>query len=69
MVLRATAAKASATVPPTPAMNEPIAAMLSAAPARPRRANWWPSTAVMTLDDSPGTLIKTEVIVPPYMPP
>ena len=53
----------------TPARNEPIAEMLSAAPARPFRAIWCPSTAVMTLAASPGTLTSTEVSVPPYMPP
>jgi hypothetical protein len=54
---------------PTPAMKEPTAATLRAAPARPCRASWCPSTAVMTLAASPGTLMSTEVSVPPYMPP
>jgi len=56
-------------VPTTPAKKDPMAATARAAPARPRRANWWPSIAAITLDDSPGTLISTDVIVPPYMPP
>jgi hypothetical protein len=53
----------------TPARKEPIAEMLSAAPARPLRAIWCPSTAVITLAASPGTLTSTEVSVPPYIPP
>jgi hypothetical protein len=52
-----------------PAMNEPMAAMPSAVPALPCSAIWWPSMAVITLDASPGTLISTEVSVPPYCAP
>jgi hypothetical protein len=48
-----------------PAMNDPMAAMESAAPARPFWAMAYPSTQVMTEDDSPGTLMRIEVIVPP----
>ena len=55
-----------ATMPPT---NEPIAAMPSAVPPRPCLAIWWPSKQVTTEAASPGTLISTEVIVPPYMAP
>ena len=50
-------------------MNEPIAAMPSAGPARPCSAIWWPSMQVTTEADSPGVLISTEVIVPPYIVP
>jgi hypothetical protein len=50
-------------------MNEPIAAMPRAAPARPCSAIWWPSMQVTTDADSPGVLISTDVIVPPYIVP
>jgi hypothetical protein len=56
-------------VPSVPAMKEPIAAMPSATPPRPWSAIWWPSMAVITDDDSPGTLMSTEVSVPPYWAP
>ena len=55
-----------ATVPP---MNDPIAAMASAAPARPCRAISYPSMAVTAEAASPGTRMRTVVIVPPYMAP
>ncbi len=59
----------SSTTPKVPAMNEPIAAMPSAGPARPCSAIWWPSRQVTTDADSPGVLISTDVIVPPYIVP
>ena len=52
-----------------PAMNEPIAAMPSAGPARPFRAIWWPSSVVTTEDDSPGMLTRIAVVEPPYCAP
>ena len=52
-----------------PAMNDAMAAMVSAGPARPCRAIACPSRQVMIEADSPGTFISTEVIVPPYMQP
>jgi hypothetical protein len=52
-----------------PAMNEPMAAVASAGPARPRRAISYPSMAVTTLDTSPGVRISVAVIEPPYMVP
>jgi len=52
-----------------PATNEPIAAMASAAPARPCRAIWWPSRQVTTEVASPGMLTSTDVVEPPYCAP
>ena len=58
-----------ATIPRVPAMKEPKAAIVKAAPARPRRAIWWPSMAVTTEAASPGTLSRIDVVDPPYMAP
>ena len=55
-----------AVMPPT---NDPMAAMPSAVPPRPCLAIWWPSKQVTTEAASPGTLISTDVMVPPYMAP
>ncbi len=52
-----------------PAIQDPMAAEESAAPARPLRAIWYPSRQVMTVEDSPGMLMRTDVIVPPYATP
>ena len=52
-----------------PAKNEPRPAAASAAPARPLRAIWYPSMAVTTELDSPGTLIRMAVVEPPYCAP
>jgi len=52
-----------------PAMNEPIAAVASATPARPFRAMRCPSMAVTMLALSPGVLSRMEAVEPPYMPP
>ena len=59
----------SAMVAAMPPMNEPMAAMPSAVPPRPCLAIWCPSKQVTTDAASPGTLISTEVMVPPYMAP
>ena len=55
--------------PSVPAMNEPIAAMPSAAPARPCRAILWPSMQVTTDAASPGMLSRIDVVEPPYIAP
>ncbi len=52
-----------------PAKNEPMAASASAAPARPLRAIWWPSSTVTTADVSPGRLTRMAVVDPPYCVP
>ena len=63
------AKKVITTTPIVPAMNEPMAAIPSAAPARPWRAIWWPSMQVTTEAASPGMLSSTEVVEPPYIAP
>ena len=60
---------ATSTVETQPAKNEPMAAMASAGPARPWRAIWWPSSVVTTDEASPGMLMSTEVVEPPYWAP
>ncbi len=55
--------------PKVPAMNEPTAAMQSAAPARPFLAMALPSMQVITDDASPGMRIRIEVVEPPYCEP
>ncbi len=57
------------TVPMVPATKEPIAAVASAAPARPLLAILLPSIAVTILAVSPGVFSKMEVVDPPYMAP
>ena len=52
-----------------PARNEPMAAMPSAAPARPSRASACPSRQVTTDAASPGMLTRIDVVDPPYMAP
>ncbi len=52
-----------------PAMNEPMAAMPSATPARPCLAIWWPSSTVTTDVASPGMLTRMAVVEPPYWAP
>ena len=52
-----------------PATNEPMAAVASACGARPFRAIWLPSRAVMIDALSPGVLSRMAVVEPPYMPP
>ncbi|OPY92244.1 MAG: hypothetical protein A4E73_01331 [Syntrophaceae bacterium PtaU1.Bin231] len=53
-------------VPPT---NEPTAAMPRALPAFPCLASWYPSKTVTTEAASPGSPIRTDVMVPPYCVP
>ena len=52
-----------------PATKEPMAAVASAAPARPLLAILLPSMAVTMLAVSPGVLSKMDVVEPPYMAP
>ena len=59
----------TSTVAMVPATNEPMAAVASAAPARPLLAILLPSIAVTMLAVSPGVLSKIEVVEPPYMAP
>ena len=55
--------------PKVPATNEPIAAMQSAAPARPFLAMALPSMQVITEAASPGMRSRIEVVEPPYCEP
>ena len=65
-----TGAKAAMiTVDTQPAKKEPSAEMVSAAPARPLRAIWYPSMQVTTDEDSPGRFTRMEVVEPPYWAP
>ena len=59
----------TSTVAIVPATNEPMAAVASAAPARPFLAILLPSIAVTMLAVSPGVFSKIEVVEPPYMAP
>ena len=52
-----------------PATNEPMAAVASAAPARPFLAILLPSIAVTMLAVSPGVFSKMDVVEPPYIAP
>jgi hypothetical protein len=52
-----------------PPMNEPMAAPVSATPPRPCFAILCPSIIVIADETSPGTPIRTVVIVPPYCEP
>ena len=63
------AIKARHSVPMMPATNEPMAAVASAAGARPLSAIWWPSMVVTIEPVSPGVLIRIEVVEEPYMAP
>ena len=56
-------------MPIVPATKEPIAAVASAGPPRPRLAISKPSMAVATDADSPGVLSRIDVVEPPYIPP
>src|SRR3954449_3809464 len=55
---------ATSTVDTQPAKNDPMAAIASAAPARPCRAIWWPSRQVTTEVASPGRLTSTAGVEP-----
>ncbi len=59
----------STSTPNVPPIQEPIAAMQSAAPARPRFAMAYPSMQVITEDASPGMRIRIDVVEPPYCEP
>ena len=61
--------RVTTTVAMLPATNEPIAAVASAAPARPLLAILLPSMAVTMLEVSPGVLSRMEVVEPPYIAP
>ena len=63
------ATSVSTITPKVPAMNEPTAAMHSAAPARPLRAIALPSMQVITDAASPGMRSRIEVVEPPYCEP
>ena len=52
-----------------PATKEPMAAVASAAPARPLLAILLPSIAVTMVPVSPGVLSRIEVVEPPYIAP
>ena len=57
------------TVAIVPATNEPIAAVASAAPARPLLAILLPSMAVTMVAVSPGVFSRIDVVEPPYIAP
>ena len=59
----------TSTVAMVPATKEPIAAVASAAPARPLLAILKPSSAVTIEPVSPGVLSRIEVVEPPYIAP
>jgi hypothetical protein len=59
----------TSTVASVPATNEPIAAVASAAPARPFLAILKPSSAVTIVPVSPGVLSRIDVVEPPYIAP
>ena len=63
------AMKVSRTTARVPAMKDASAAMPSAGAARPFLARAYPSRQVTTEADSPGTLIRIDVVDPPYMAP
>ena len=63
------AATVRPTMPRVPATNEPIAAVASAADARPACAIRCPSMAVMMAPLSPGVFMRIDVVDPPYMAP
>src|ERR1700754_284933 len=63
------AAMLISTAPTVPATNDATAAITNAGPARPARASGKPSNVLATVADSPGVLISTDVIVPPYIAP
>src|SRR5690606_10717082 len=72
--LKATSAKggakaASSTVATQPAKKEPRAAIARAAPARPLRASWCPSSTVTTAEVSHGRATRMAVVDPPYWAP
>src|SRR6476661_4664652 len=64
--VRGTPSAATSTVEKQPAINEPMAAIASAGPARPCLAIWWPSSVVTTEDASPGMFTRIDVVEPQY---
>ena len=68
-LVRGAPSTAISTVAAQPAMNEPIAAMASAGPARPCLAIWKPSSVVTTEVASPGIFTRIDVVEPPYCAP
>ena len=60
------ARKSKANTDMVPAMNEPIAEIPRAEPARPLRAILYPSIHVTAELTSPGILSKMDVVDPPY---
>ncbi len=52
-----------------PATKDPIAAVASAGPARPRLAMRLPSIAVTIVADSPGVFSRIDVVEPPNIAP
>src|SRR3954471_7129301 len=67
--VRGTPSAATSTDEKQPAINEPIAAIASAGPARPCLAIWCPSRVVTTEVASPGILTRIDVVEPPYCAP
>jgi hypothetical protein len=61
--------RVTSTVAMVPATKEPMAAVASAAPARPLLAILLPSMAVTMLAVSPGVFSRMEVVEPPYIAP
>ena len=61
--------RVTSTVAMVPATKEPMAAVASAAPARPFLAILLPSMAVTMEPASPGVLSRIEVVEPPYIAP
>ena len=59
----------SSSVAIVPATNDPMAAVASAGPARPRFAIRLPSIAVTIVADSPGVLRRMDVVEPPNIAP
>src|SRR3954469_17151538 len=64
-----TPSAATSTVEKQPAMNEPMAAIASAGPGRRGFPIWGPWGGGAREDDSPGMLIRIEVVGPPYCAP
>ena len=63
------ASSMSPTILTVPAINDPMAAIARAGPARPWRVISYPSIQVMTEAASPGMRIRIEVVEPPYIAP
>ena len=68
-LLSGSAATESAITARMAPQNDEIAETLRAIPARPLRAIGYPSKAVTTDSDSPGTFMRMLVMRPPYAAP